>query len=621
MTAIQPMDGRAAATREAPILSIRGLGVSFLGARGRWNRVVEGLSFDIAAGETVALVGESGSGKSVTAMSVMRLLDPATSRIEGQVTLDGHAVLDLDEAGMIRHIRGQAAAMIFQEPMTSLHPIYRVGDQIIEALTSHRPMPKAQARAEAVALLERVRIPNAAARIDDYPHAFSGGMRQRVMIAMALASRPQLLIADEPTTALDVTVQGEILDLLKDLQAEYGMAMLFITHDMGVVAEMADRTVVMYRGRAIEQGATAEIFARPREAYTRALLASVPVLGSMRGEPSPLRFPIVDLQTGIAGPALPLSGTPGRDTPLLDVRGLVTRFDVRGGLFNRRVARVHAVEDVSFSIFPGETLSLVGESGCGKSTTGKSIIRLNDRSQGSVRLGQEDLFSLPPEALRRRRRDIQMIPQDPLASMNPRMTVGAALVEPFREHGLGTTAKGGAKAAQLMEQVGLSPAMLDRYPHEFSGGQRQRICIARALMLDPRLIIADESVSALDVSVKAQVVNLLLDIQDRTGISYLFISHDIAVVERISHRIAVMYLGEIVEIGPRNEILERPQHPYTQRLIGAVTVPDPARRHLRRNQQIHELRTPVRPLDYLPPARRYAEVSPGHLVSVDGTAS
>ncbi len=610
-------DLRDAETTVAPILSIRDLSVSFLGARGSWTRVIEGLSFDVAPGETVALVGESGSGKSVTSLSVMGLLDPATSRLEGAISLGGHDVLQMDEAAMIRHIRGQAAAMIFQEPMTSLHPIYRVGDQIIEALTSHRDLPKAEARNQAIALLERVRIPNAARRMDDYPHAFSGGMRQRVMIAMALASRPKLLIADEPTTALDVTVQGEILDLLKDLQAEYGMAMLFITHDMGVVAEMADRTVVMLRGRAVEQGPTAEIFARPQQPYTKALLASVPVLGSMRGEPAPLRFPLVDMQTGLAGEALPLQSSPDPARPILDVRDLVTRFDVRGGLLNRRIARVHAVENVSFRIFAGETLSLVGESGCGKSTTGKSIIRLNDRSTGSVTLAGDELFALRPEALRQKRREIQMIPQDPLASMNPRMTVGDALVEPFTEHRMGSAAQGRAKAATLMEQVGLTRAMLERYPHEFSGGQRQRVCIARALMLDPRLIIADESVSALDVSVKAQVVNLLLDIQDRLGIAFLFISHDIAVVERVSHRIAVMYMGEIVEIGPRADILERPRHAYTRQLIGAVTVPDPARRHLRRNQQIKELKTPIRPLDFKPPARRYEEVSPGHLVMIE----
>ncbi|PZQ97068.1 MAG: glutathione ABC transporter ATP-binding protein GsiA [Cereibacter sphaeroides] len=605
------------ASAAAPILSIRALNVSFRGARGLWTKVVEDLTFDIAQGETVALVGESGSGKSVTSLSVMRLLDPTTSRIEGKIHLAGHDVLALDEAGMIRDIRGSSAAMIFQEPMTSLHPIYRVGDQIIEAITTHSNASKAEARQQAIALLERVRIPNAARRMNDYPHAFSGGMRQRVMIAMALASRPKLLIADEPTTALDVTVQGEILDLLKDLQDEYGMAMLFITHDMGVVAEMADRTVVMYRGRSVEQGPTTRIFAAPEHPYTRALLASVATLGSMTGHPTPLRFPVVDMATGVASPGLPLSRQPEGGKPLLDVRNLVARFDMRGGLLNRRIARVHAVEDVSFQIHSAETLSLVGESGCGKSTTGRSVVRLNNNARGTVLMNGDDLFHLSSEQMRRKRREIQMIPQDPLASMNPRMTVGAALVEPFCEHKMGTLSDARDKAARLFEQVGLRPAMLDRFPHEFSGGQRQRVCIARALMLDPQVIVADESVSALDVSVKAQVVNLLLDIQDRLGIAFLFISHDIAVVERISHRIAVMYMGEIVEIGPRAAILERPQHAYTKRLIGAVTVPDPARRKLRRNLPMLELKTPVRPLNFVPPARHYKEVEPGHLVQIE----
>ncbi len=610
-----PLPDAASPGAPSPILSIHDLRVAFRGARGAWNEVVHGLSLTVAAGETVALVGESGSGKSVTSLALMRLLAPATSRITGEVTLDGAAVLSLSEAEMVARVRGRSAAMIFQEPMTSLHPIYTVGEQLIEALCCHRPMPRAEARRAAVALMERVRIPDAARRLDDYPHAFSGGMRQRVMIAMALASRPKLLIADEPTTALDVTVQGEILSLLKELQEDYGMAMLFITHDMGVVAEMADRTVVMLRGDVVEDGPTAQVFHAPRAPYTRALLASVPALGSMRGEPVPLRFPAIDPATGAATPGQPLARQPDLGTPLLEVRDLVTRFDVHGGLLRRKVARVHAVENVSFAIHPAETLALVGESGCGKSTTGRSIIRLaGGISTGSVRLDATELFTLSPGRLRLQRREIQMIPQDPLASLNPRMTIGEALVEPFLEHRMGPATEARAKAARLMDQVGLNPAMLERFPHEFSGGQRQRLCIARALMLDPRVIIADESVSALDVSVKAQVVNLLLDIQERTGIAFLFISHDIAVVERISHRIAVMYQGEIVEIGPRAAVMETPQHPYTRRLIEAVAVPDPARRHLRRTQPPSELMNPIRPLDFVPPERRYREAGPGHFV-------
>ncbi|MGY9047728.1 MAG: ABC transporter ATP-binding protein [Rhodobacterales bacterium] len=606
----------------APVLSVRGLSVSFRGARGVWSEVVRGLDLEIGAGETVALVGESGSGKSVTSMAITRLLDPETSRLGGSILLDGQDLLALSEEDMVSRIRGQKVAMIFQEPMTSLHPIYTIGDQITEALTVHSPMSKAQARKQAIELMQRVRIPNAEARISDFPHAFSGGMRQRVMIAMALASRPKLLIADEPTTALDVTVQGEILDLLKDLQEEFGMAMLFITHDMGVVAEVADRTVVMLRGDMVESGTTAQIFDAPVQPYTKGLLASVPKLGTMRGEPVPLRFPVVNMANGSVTPGTKLDRTPDTAAPLLKIRDLVTRFDMRGGLLQRRVAQVHAVEDVSFDIYPGETLSLVGESGCGKSTTGKSLIQLSGgRSSGSVDLSGTELFDTSGEKLRRLRRRIQMIPQDPLASLSPRMTISEALTEPFLEHRMGSRAEALQKAERLMRQVGLQPDMLARFPHEFSGGQRQRLCVARALMLDPEIIIADESVSALDVSVKAQVVNLLMDIQQNLGIAFLFISHDIAVVERISHRIAVMYLGEIVEIGPRSAIMERPAHPYTRRLIEAVAVPDPSRRHSRRSQEPQELKTPLHPMSYVPPKRRYIEIAPGHLVRDDVTTA
>lgn len=595
------------------VLSVKNLGIAFRSGRKQWNTVVEGLSFNIHAGETVALVGESGSGKSVTSLAIMRLLDPENSRITGTIKVNDTETLALTRDQMAERIRGQKVAMIFQEPMTSLHPIYTVGDQLTEALTAHNRLSKKEAFEEAVALLERVRIPNARSRMNDYPHAFSGGMRQRVMIAMALASSPDLLIADEPTTALDVTVQGEILDLLKQLQEETGMAILFITHDMGVVAEVADRTVVMLRGHMVEQGATAEIFSRPQQPYTRALLASVPTPGSMKGTSAPLRFPSIDMHSGDINSPEPLKRTPDLREPILEVSALTTRFNVRGGLFQRKVARVHAVEDVSFKLYPGETLSIVGESGCGKSTTGKSIIRLNEGERtGSIRLGGVELTELSSTDMRAMRREIQMIPQDPLASLNPRMTIMNALLEAYMQHGMGTRKEGIAKAKKRMDQVGLTTEMLNRYPHEFSGGQRQRVCIARALMLDPKVIIADESVSALDVSVKAQVVNLLMDIQEETGIALLFISHDIAVVERISHRIAVMYLGEIVEIGPRANIIEEPLHPYTQRLIGSVAMPDPSRRHTKRHQEAHELKTPIHELSYQPPKRTYVEASPGH---------
>jgi len=595
------------------VLCVRNLNVAFLGKGGKFQPVVEDLSFSLEAGKTLALVGESGSGKSVTALSILRLLEPSTCRLRGEILLDGQNVLALDERALNREIRGQRAAMIFQEPMTSLHPLYRVGEQIIEALRAHRPLSRKEARMEAIRLLERVRIPSAAQRMDDWPQAFSGGMRQRVMIAMALALRPKLLIADEPTTALDVTVQSEILDLLKELQEEFGMAMLFITHDMALVAEMADEVLVLYRGKCVEQGAADKLFRAPQQGYTRALLESVPVLGSMRGQSAPLRFADIDLASGKAQPPRALTRQPQNEKPLLQVQSLSARFELRGGLLSRPKARVHAVENLSLSLFAGETLSLVGESGCGKSTTGKAIVRLTEAA-GSVQLDGEELFTLNARDLRARRCKIQMIPQDPLASMNPRMRVGDALMEPFLLHRLGNAQEARQRACELMEQVGLAPAMLSRFAHEFSGGQRQRLCIARALMLSPQILIADEAVSALDVSVKAQVVNLLLDLQESLGIALLFISHDMALVERISHRIAVMYLGEIVEIGPRAAVLENPQHPYTKRLIRAVSIPDPARRKLRRNLPLHELQTPIRALDFKAPQRQYLEVSPGHQV-------
>ncbi|MGN8022530.1 ABC transporter ATP-binding protein [Phyllobacterium sp. 22229] len=597
----------------SPVLSVEGLTTSFL-VDGSWKSVVRDVSFEVMPGETVAIVGESGSGKSVTSLSIMRLLAKATSRIEGNVILNGRNLLSLSDRQM-RDIRGNDIAMIFQEPMTSLNPIFTIGRQISEALTCHRAMTPTEARAETIRLLEKVRIPNAAARFDEYPHQFSGGMRQRVMIAMALASRPKLLIADEPTTALDVTIQGQILDLIKVLQEEEGMAVLFITHDMGVVAEISDRTIVMYRGEAVESGLTADIFHRGKHPYTRALLSAVPRLGSMKGQHWPLRFPIVDIKTGETTIPAAAADTVGRHkTPILEVRNLTTRFDIRSGLFSRKTGAVHAVENVSFDLFQGETLSLVGESGCGKSTTGRSITRLVQPNSGEVLLDGANVLSLDPTALRTMRKSIQMIFQDPFASLNPRMSVGATIAEPFIVHRLGTQKQAREKAVDLLERVGLSADMFNRYPHEFSGGQRQRIAIARALSLDPKVIVADESVSALDVSIKAQVVNLLLDLQQDFNLSFLFISHDMAVVERVSHRVAVMYLGEIVEIGPRAAVFDNPQHTYTKTLMNAVPVPDPARRAIKRNTVVSELKSPVRPVGYKAPRRDYVEVTEGHFV-------
>ena len=596
-----------------PILSVRDLTAAFR-SDGRWREVVHGVSFDIGPRETVALVGESGSGKSVSAMSIMRLLARDASRIGGSVRFEGRELLTASEAEM-RRVRGDAIAMIFQEPMTSLNPVLTVGFQIAEALIRHRGLSRAAAEAEVVRLLDKVRIPGARSRIHQYPHLFSGGMRQRVMIAMALACRPKLLIADEPTTALDVTIQAQILDLIKSLQDEEGMSVLFITHDMGVVAEIADRTVVMYRGRAVEAGPTARIFAAPEDLYTRALLAAVPRLGAMAGRARPMRFPVIDRATGVAEPTPETPDTvKAAERPVLEVRDLTTRFEIRSGLFARVTGRVHAVERVSFSLAAGETLALVGESGCGKSTTGRSILRLVEPLAGSVLLDGEDIAGLDPKALRTRRQRMQMIFQDPFASLDPRMSVGAAVAEPLLINRLATAREARARAEALLTRVGLPAEAAGRFPHEFSGGQRQRICIARALALRPRLIVADEAVSALDVSVKAQVVNLMLDLQAEMGLAYLFISHDMAVVERVSHRVAVMYLGEIVEIGPRAAVFGDPQHPYTKKLLAAVPVPDPARRRDRHALPDDEIRSPIRPPDYVPPERLYREVSPSHIV-------
>ncbi|UJW77219.1 ABC transporter ATP-binding protein [Rhizobium sp. SL42] len=602
-------------TETAAVLSVEGLTTSFL-VDGVWRPVVRNISFYVKPGETVAIVGESGSGKSVTSLSIMRLVARDQSRVEGRVLLNGRDILALSEKDM-QKVRGNEAAMIFQEPMTSLNPIFTIGRQISEVLTRHKGLSKAEARAETIRMLEKVRIPNAGDRFDEYPHQFSGGMRQRVMIAMALASRPKLLIADEPTTALDVTIQGQILDLIKVLQEEEGMSVLFITHDMGVVAEIADRTIVMLRGDVVEQGATADVFHRGRHPYTRALLAAVPKLGSMHGHAWPLRFPIVDIGSGKASvPAEVADTVDTRKTPVLSVKNLVTRFPIRSGLFGRQTGAVHAVEDVSFDLFQGETLSIVGESGCGKSTTGRSIIRLIEPDSGEVHLDGYNVLTLDQPSLRAMRRSVQMIFQDPFSSLNPRMTVGAAIAEPYLKHRLGTREEAQAKVADLLRKVGLDPRMIDRYPHEFSGGQRQRIAIARALSLNPKVIVADESVSALDVSIKAQVCNLLMDLQEELNLAFLFISHDMAVVERISHRVAVMYLGEIVEIGPRAAIFDNPQHAYTKKLMAAVPVPDPERRGFRRNAAIDELKSPVRPAGYAPPRRQYREITAGHFVQL-----
>jgi glutathione transport system ATP-binding protein len=624
----------AATAAGSALLAVDGLTVEF-GSREEPVIAVRDLAFSVARGETVAVVGESGSGKSVTALSIMRLVAQGGGRITAgaiRFAREG-ASIELLHApdSTMRAIRGDDIAMIFQEPMTSLNPVMTAGRQIAESIELHQQKDSRAARAEALRMLEAVRIPEARAILDRYPHQLSGGMRQRVMIAMALSCRPSLLIADEPTTALDVTVQARILALIATLQREMHTAVLFITHDMGVVAEIADRVIVMHGGRKVEEGPVGRIFAAPAEPYTRALLAAVPKLGALASEDAPRKFgapppstsnaPPTDVVARNGADALHASHEtshatpPSAQPPILRVRNLTTRFDVRSGVFGRVRRRVYAVERVSFDVAAGETLSLVGESGCGKTTTGRSILRLVDVDSGSIEFAGRDLAALDADAMRPLRRNLQMIFQDPFASLDPRLTVGFSIAEPLYIHGVAQGADAEARVASLLRRVGLDPAHARRYPHEFSGGQRQRIAIARALALEPQIIVADEAVSALDVSIRAQIVDLMLDLQDALGVAYIFISHDMAIVERVSHRVAVMYLGQIVEIGPRRAVFEAPQHPYTQRLLAAVPVADPAQRRRQSELSSVDIPSPVRAVDDPPPTAPLAEVGPGHYVA------
>ncbi|NSX89027.1 ABC transporter ATP-binding protein [Agrobacterium tumefaciens] len=598
-----------------PVLSVADLKVSFQMPNG-WKPVVHGISFDIQPRETVAIVGESGSGKSVTSLAIMRLLPAEQSRIEGRIHLNGKELLSLQPSEM-REVRGRDIGMIFQEPMTSLNPSMKIGTQISEALISHRGMDWDAAEKESVRLMERVRIPVASRRFHDYPHRLSGGMRQRIMIAMALACSPRLLIADEPTTALDVTIQAEILSLMRELQEEEDMSVLFITHDMGVVAETADRTLVMYHGNMVEQGSTERLFSEAKHPYSRALISAVPQLGSMKDITNPVRYAVIDVKTGeeTIGARAMQSSPKSEQVPLLQVQDLQVRFNVHSGLLGRVSGRVHAVENVSFDLQERETLAIVGESGSGKSTIGRAITRLVNTVGGDVRLRGKSVLDLKGETARQMRQQVQMIFQDPYASLDPRKSVRKAIAEPILAHSLARASEIDGIVSDLLMKVGLPPEVMHRRPHEFSGGQRQRICIARALALKPAILVADEAVSALDVSIKAQVINLMMDLQEELGLSYLFISHDMAAVERISHRVAVMYLGEIVEIGPRQQVLNNPCHPYTQKLIAAVPVPDPALRNRDKpKDSAGEIRNAVRPVDFVVPERRYREISAGHLV-------
>ncbi|WP_371871981.1 dipeptide ABC transporter ATP-binding protein [Pantoea allii] len=597
------------------VLAVRDLNVRFQND-GIVTEAVRHLSLDVYRGKTLALVGESGSGKSVTSLALMRLIEQAGGEVSGEIMLRRRngEVRDLMRLprGQMRQVRGADMAMIFQEPMTSLNPVFSVGEQIAESIRLHQGQTHAGALAEARRMLDRVRIPDAQNILGRFPHQLSGGMRQRVMIAMALSCKPALLIADEPTTALDVTIQAQILQLIRELQKEMQMGVIFITHDMGVVAEMADRVQVMYRGEVVENAETVQLFSAPQQPYTRALLAAVPALGAMRGQPLPAKFPLIDSDEK---PDEPQNTVRHDQPPILQVRNLVTRFDIRSGLLNRVTRRVHAVENISFDLYAGETLALVGESGCGKSTTGRSLLKLVASQGGSITFNGQRINDLSGPALAHLRRDIQFIFQDPYASLDPRLTVGFSIMEPLLVHKVMPRREAEQRVGWLLEKVGLLPEHARRYPHEFSGGQRQRICIARALALNPKVVIADESVSALDVSIQAQIINLMLDLQREFGIAFLFISHDMAVVERISHRVAVMYLGQIVEMGPRQAVFEHPQHPYTQKLMAAVPIADPAHRQRERSLLVDEIPSPIRSLGDEPETVSLREVAPGHFVA------
>ncbi|HEY5709477.1 MAG TPA: ABC transporter ATP-binding protein [Solirubrobacterales bacterium] len=546
------MSGRA-----EPLLSVRDLRVGFA-TEGGLVQAADGVSFDLAPGEVLAIVGESGSGKSVTAQTIVGLTRSHNARIEGTVRL-GDADLITANDDELQRVRGERIGMVFQDPMTSFNPVYRIGAQIAEAIRAHRPaVGRGEAREQAIALLDSVGIPEAARRVDDYPHQFSGGMRQRAMIAMALALEPEVLIADEPTTALDVTVQAQILALLERINRERGLATILITHDLGVVAEVADRVLVMHEGRIVERGSLDEVFYSAKDPYTRRLLDAV-----VRIDGAP---PLRAARTS---------------EPLLEVTDLVKHYPVRRGLLRREVDQVRAVDGVGFTLRQGETLGLVGESGCGKSTLCRAALQLIEPTSGSVRFEGREIAGLSRREMRPLRREMQIVFQDPYASLNPRKRVGQIVGDPLRLHGV-SGGEARRRVLELLKRVGLSAEHYDRYPHEFSGGQRQRIGIARALALRPKLIVADEPVSALDVSIRAQILDLLAELQEDFGLTYLFVAHDIGVVRHVSDRIAVMNAGKIVEEGPADQVCERPSDPFTQKLLAAVPIPDPHEARARR---------------------------------------
>ena len=572
------------------LLAIRNLKVSFI-HEGKWIEAVHGIDLDVFAGRTLGLVGESGSGKSVSSLSVMRLLNEKQSRIEADsIQIEGEEIKDFTEKQMAE-VRGKRIAMIFQEPMTSLNPVYKCGYQVSEIILQHETVSKTEAKQRVINLFKQVMLPRPEAIYNSYPHELSGGQKQRVMIAMAIACNPKLLIADEPTTALDVTVQLEILKLLRKLQTDTGMGMIFITHDLGVVAEIADDVAVMHNGEILECGTVQQILNQPRHPYTQGLLACRPPM-DVRLK----RLPIVkEFLDGLwqGGKEQILNDLQITDTqrqdhlrqlyskqPLLKVEGLKTWYPLRKGIFNRVYGHVKAVDDVTLEVYEGETLGLVGESGCGKTTLGRSILRLAEPTDGKIWFDGIEVTALKGQTLRDFRKQAQIVFQDPYSSLNPRLTIGEAIAEPMRVHGIETN-KGKLRDAvcDMLEQVGLQAGHYDRYPHEFSGGQRQRICIARALAVNPRLVICDESVSALDVSVQAQVLNLLNRLKEERQLTYIFISHDLSVVRFMSDRVVVMYNGKPVETNDADTLFEHPQNDYTKKLIAAL----PGRNHYETN--------------------------------------
>ena len=545
------------------------------------TKAVKGISFSLEKGQTIGIVGESGSGKSVTALSILRLIDePPGKIVEGEILLnteDGQIdLLKVPESKLYKH-RGSKVAMIFQEPMTSLNPVMKCGDQVIEAILTHQDINKAAAKNQVIKLFEEVKLNEPLIAYDKYPHQISGGQKQRVMIAMALSCNPAVLIADEPTTALDVTVQKTILTLLKKLIAERGMSMIFISHDLGVIAQIADHVAVMFKGKIIETGTREQVLKHPKMPYTIGLLACRPPLNFKTR-----RLPTVQDFMGKENVDFKVEYTSDESTnirlehlqnqsPILEVKNLKTYYPKEKNFFGKTTAYLKAVDDVSFDVFPGETLGLVGASGCGKSTLGRTIVRLESALAGQVNYNGTDVLNCSKKELRALRKEMQIIFQDPYASLNPRMPIGQAILEPMEVHHLGSNSKERKESViALLEKVELTADHYHRYPHQFSGGQRQRICIARALAVEPKFIICDESVSALDVSVQASVINLLKDLQDELNLTYLFISHDLAVVQYISDRILVMNKGQIVDTGSAKQILQESTNKYTRQLIDAI---------------------------------------------------